>query len=199
MNRDAKILSAIAVAIMGAALGLMVYVNAPGGGAPASDDASAPLTIKNANAPTAAAGKLAIDFKLKDLRGKTISLFSLRGKVVFLNIWATWCGPCREEMPSIENLYEKLGGDRDFVILAVSQDTDGLAAVAPYMRTNGFKFDALLDPDNEVGEAYDVSGIPETFIIDRNGRIVAHHLGPYDWSNPEIRDALRELLNSKTG
>ncbi|MBF6560199.1 MAG: TlpA family protein disulfide reductase [Candidatus Binataceae bacterium] len=202
MNRDAKILSAIAVAILGAALGLMVYVNAPGGGVAASDDtgdASAPLTIKNANAPTAAAGKLAIDFKLKDLRGKTISLSSLRGKVVFLNIWATWCGPCREEMPSIENLYEKLGGDRDFVILAVSQDTDGGAAVAPYMRTNGFKFDALLDPDNEVGEAYDVSGIPETFIIDRNGRIVAHHLGPYDWSNPEIRDALRELLNSKTG
>src|SRR6202167_704612 len=161
MNRDAKILSAIAVAILGAALGLMIYVNAPGGGGAAPDDSSdasvsAPMTLKNGNAPTAAAGKLAIDFKLKDLSGKTISLSSLRGKVVFLNIWAAWCGPCREEMPSIETLYEKLGRDSGFVILAVSQDTDGFAAVAPYMRTNAFKFDALLDPDNQVFEAYDV-------------------------------------------
>jgi cytochrome c biogenesis protein CcmG/thiol:disulfide interchange protein DsbE len=200
MNRDAKILSAIAVAILGAALGLMVYINGPGRtAAPDDSSASAPMTIDNGTATTAPAGKLATDFKLKDLNGRTISLSSLRGKVVFLNVWATWCGPCREEMPSIENLYENLGHDSDFVILAVSQDTDGLAAVAPYMRENGFKFDALLDPDNQVGEAYDVSGIPETFIIDRTGRIVAHHIGPYDWSNAEMREALRELLNAKTG
>jgi peroxiredoxin len=199
MGRDAKVLSAVAAIILAAAIGLMVYVNFSGGSSATApnDNATGPMTIDHV--PTAAAGKLATDFRLKNLSGKTISLSSLRGKVVFLNVWATWCSPCREEMPSIENLYEKLGRDSDFVILAVSQDVDGSNAVAPYMRENGYKFDALLDPDNQVGEAYDVSGIPETFIIDRSGRIVAHHVGPYDWSNPEIRDALRELIDAKTG
>ena len=67
--------------------------------------------------------RLAADFKLQDLEGNTISLSSLRGKVVFLNVWATWCGPCREEMPSIESLYEEFSNDKDFVVLAVSQDS----------------------------------------------------------------------------
>jgi len=146
-----------------------------------------------------AAGKMAADFKLKDLKGNAVSLSSMRGKVVFLNIWATWCAPCREEMPSIESLYEKFRGDKDFVVLAVSQDTDGSRAVAPYVEKNGLNFTVLLDPQNEVGDEYNVSGIPETFIIGRDGRIVAHHLGPYDWSSGEMRAALEELIEAKEG
>ena len=147
---------------------------------------------------TRAAGKLAADFNLPNLNGNAISLSSLRGKVVFLNVWATWCGPCREEMPSIETLYEEFRKDPDFVMLAVSQDSgDRGNAVGSYVRRNGFKFTVLLDPQNQVGDAYDVSGIPETFIIDRAGRIVAHHVGPYNWAQPAMRDALRELIDSK--
>jgi peroxiredoxin len=146
-----------------------------------------------------AAGKVATDFKLRDLGGREVSLSSMRGKVVFLNLWATWCEPCRREMPSIEKLYEKFGRDKSFVILAVSEDSDGSKAVAPYVKQSGYRFEILLDPRNDVGEAYNVSGIPETFVIDRDGRIVAHHLGPYNWANPDIRDALQELINSKTG
>jgi peroxiredoxin len=71
--------------------------------------------------------------------------------------------------------------------------------VASYVKKNGFKFTVLLDPANLVGEKYNVSGIPETFIIDRNGRIVAHHSGPYDWSKSDMRDALEELIKSKEG
>jgi peroxiredoxin len=145
-----------------------------------------------------AAGRMAADFTLKDLAGKTVSLSAMRGKVVFLNVWATWCAPCREEMPSIEALYERFRQKRDFVVYAVSQDTDS-AAVAPYMRRNGYKFNALLDPQNVVGEAYKVSGIPETFVIGRDGRIVAHHVGPYDWSTVDIGQALEELIAAKTG
>lgn len=146
-----------------------------------------------------AAGKEAAPFKLADLKGDPVSLAALRGKVVFLNIWATWCAPCREEMPSMEKLYDGMRGDKDFVMLAVSQDTGSRAEVMAYVKKHGYHFDVLLDPNNVVAEAYQVSGVPETFIIDRSGRIVAHHSGAFDWSQPAIRDALEELLKDNKG
>ena len=146
-----------------------------------------------------AAGDKAANFKLEALDGSTVTLDQLKGKVVFLNIWATWCGPCREEMPSMETLYDEFRGNQDFVMLAVSQDTKGKVVVAPYVEKNGYHFKVLLDPENKVGEAYDVSGVPETFIIDRKGRIVAHHMGAFDWSRPDVKDALKELLEAKAG
>ncbi|HUN56546.1 MAG TPA: TlpA disulfide reductase family protein [Candidatus Binataceae bacterium] len=200
MGRDAKLLSIIAGVTLLVALALIVYLQfntAPVAITPDVADQVVP-TKPSADSPVAA-GKMASDFKLPLLDGQTVSLSSLRGKVVFLNVWATWCPPCREEMPSIEALYEKFKDDKNFVVLAVSQDSDGRAPVASYVEKHGLKFDVLLDPENEVGEAYDVSGIPETFIIDQRGRIVAHHVGPYDWANPEIHDALEELIKSKTG
>src|SRR6266851_8406925 len=105
-----------------------------------------------------AAGNQAANFKLEALDGHTVSLESLRGKVVFLNVWATWCEPCREEMPSMQTLYDDLKGNKDFVMLAVSQDTKGRAAVAPQVAKNGYHFTILLVPDNMIGETYDVSG-----------------------------------------
>ncbi len=144
-----------------------------------------------------AAGAKAADFTLEALDGATVSMDKLRGKVVFLNLWATWCGPCREEMPSMETLYDEFKNRRDFVMLAVSQDTKGRAVVAPYVQKNSYHFEILLDPENKVGEAYDVSGVPETFIIDRKGRIVAHHMGAFDWSRPDVKEALEELLDTK--
>lgn len=200
MSRNAKILSAIAAAVLFAAVGLVAFVNLTGGsGAGSSDTSFSPATVAHHGAAPIAAGKLASDFKLTDLKGRTVSLSALHGKVVFLNIWATWCAPCRDEMPSIESLYQKFNKDKDFVVLAVSQDTAGPKVVVPFVEKNKLTFTVLLDPQNQVGDAYGVSGIPETFIIGRDGRIVAHHLGPYDWSNPEIRDALQELINSKPG
>ncbi len=198
MENESKILSAIAVGILVVAIGVVAYANLQGPGPVAQivDDGS-----HGANSPLpggpVAAGKLAPDFKLKTLDGQTISLSSLRGKVVFLNVWATWCGPCREEMPSIQALYDEFSHDPDFVVLAVSEDSEGRSAVDSYVQGNALRFNVLLDPQNLVGDAYDVSGIPETFIIDRAGRIVAHHVGPYDWSKAEMRDALRELIDAK--
>jgi peroxiredoxin len=100
-------------------------------------------------------------------------------------------------MPSIQALYDEFSHEPDFVVLAVSEDSEGRGAVDSYVHGNAFRFDVLLDPQNLVGDAYDVSGIPETFIIDRTGRIVAHHVGPYDWSKAEMRDALHELIDVK--
>ncbi len=152
--------------------------------------------LSDSGAPVAA-GNVAANFELKTLDGREVSLNSLRGKVVFLNVWATWCGPCREEMPSMESLYDDLKGNKNFVMLAVSQDRKGRDAVAQYVAKNGYHFEVLLDPDNEVGESYNVAGVPETFIIDRKGRIVAHHMGAFDWSRPDVRDALRALIDAR--
>ncbi len=157
-----------------------------------------PESTESENPAPVSAGDKASDFKLQDLTGKTVSLQSLRGKVVFLNVWATWCGPCRDEMPSMETLYDEFKGNPDFVMLAVSQDTNQ-AAVLPYVRKNGYHFNILLDPENTIGDSYNVSGVPETFIIDRKGRIVAHHMGAFDWSRPDVSEALRELLEAKPG
>lgn len=196
MERDAKILSAIAAGLLVVALGMIAFNDgrAPGGATPAAQVGAAGNPLAGGGVP---AGKMAADFTLPGLDGSQISLSSLRGKVVFLNVWATWCGPCREEMPSIERLYEEFAKEPDFVVLAVSQDSEGRGAVDSYVRQNGYKFRVLLDPRNEVGDAYDVSGIPETFIIDRTGRIVAHHVGPYDWGQADMREALRELIDAK--
>src|SRR5271168_2406888 len=187
MENESKILSMIAVGILVVAIGVVAYANFQGPGPVAQMvDDSGHVAINPAPGGTVAAGKLAPDFTLKNLAGETISLSSLRGKVVFLNVWATWCGPCREEMPSMETLYEAFKNRNDFVILAVSQDRRGRAAVQPYVEKNHFQFDILLDPDNVVGDAYNVSGVPETFIIDRRGRIVAHHMGAFDWSQTDV-------------
>lgn len=159
-----------------------------------SEDAAA-----TGNAPVPA-GDIASDFKLEDaFSGETVSLSSLKGKVVFLNLWATWCGPCREEMPSMETLYDELKTNKDFIMLAVSQDAKGKSAVVPYVQKNGYHFKILLDPENKVGDSYGVSGVPETFIIDRKGRIVAHHMGAFDWSRPDVKEALQQLLTAKEG
>lgn len=195
MSGRNKLLSALAIAIVvtGIALATLVQLPSPGGGNAQQESQSSDDTNP------VAAGKMAAGFTLRDLKGDTVSLKSLRGKVVFLNVWATWCPPCREEMPSIEKLYEEFKGNKNLVILAVSQDTDGRKAVAPFVEQNGYHFPVLLDPKNKVGDEYDVSGIPETFIIDREGRIVAHHVGPFDWASADFKDALLDLIKEKAG
>ncbi len=199
MNAKNKLIYTVAAVIALAGIVMLIVGQMRQAARPPAEGPSQEATREEGQgAPPVAAGDKAADFKLEALDGSTVSLDKLRGKVVFLNIWATWCGPCREEMPSMETLYDEFRGDRDFVMLAVSQDTKGRVVVAPYVEKNGYHFKVLLDPDNKVGEAYDVSGVPETFIIDRQGRIVAHHMGAFDWSRPDVKDALKQLLESKS-
>lgn len=179
------------VVLTGSALVLMTQHHAGRTGSLSSEQSRSEETVP--------AGSQAANFKLEALDGHTVSLDQLRGKVIFLNVWATWCGPCREEMPSMQTLYDDFKNNKDFVMLAVSQDTKGRSVVAPYVEKNGFHFTILLDPENKVSETYDMSGVPETFIIDRKGQIVAHHMGAFDWSRPDVRDALQQLLDSKAG
>ncbi|TMB54574.1 MAG: TlpA family protein disulfide reductase [Deltaproteobacteria bacterium] len=137
--------------------------------------------------------RLAPDFAVPDLSGQAVRLSALRGKVVLLNLWTTWCPPCREEMPSMQRLYERLR-NRDFQLLAVSQDEDGKQVVEPFVKEMRLSFPVLVDPDHQVGDRYGVWGYPETFVIDRTGHVVERVIGPRDWASPEQVASLEALI-----
>jgi peroxiredoxin len=127
---------------------------------------------------TAALSKLAADdesrrhadFTLKDLQGKTWTLRELKGKVVLLNFWATWCPPCRKEMPDLEALYNQFK-DGGLVILAISDEDAG--KVQPFLARQNVTYPVLLDPGRKVNERFQIEGIPKSFVYDREGKLVA--------------------------
>jgi peroxiredoxin len=111
-----------------------------------------------------------VDFTLNDLAGKSWKLSELKGKVVLLNFWATWCPPCNRELPDLEALYRKYG-EQGLVVLAVSDEEAG--KVQPFIRKQKFTYPVLLDPGRKVNELFEIEGIPKSFIYDREGKIVA--------------------------
>jgi peroxiredoxin len=136
------------------------------------------------------------NFTLKDLQGKAVELGSFHGKVVFINFWATWCDPCRAEMPAMERLYQDFK-DKDFVMLAISEDLEGKSAVEPFVKEFKFTFPILLDQDLVINEQYEVRGIPTTFLIDKTGTIAHKMLGARDWNRKESRKLISKLLQAK--
>jgi cytochrome c biogenesis protein CcmG/thiol:disulfide interchange protein DsbE len=135
------------------------------------------------------------DFTFPDLNGNEVSLTDYRGKVVLVNIWATWCPPCRQEMPSMQRLYEKFKGE-NFEILAVSIDSEGREAVAPFMRKMNLTFPALLDPGETIRPLYGITGVPESFIIDKKGILVEKIIGPINWATPEVFLFFKDLIQN---
>lgn len=142
--------------------------------------------------PILGKGVAAPNFTLPDMNGKSVSLDQYRGKAILLNIWATWCPPCVEEMPSMERLYQTMKGE-DFVLLAVSIDENGAEAVAPFMKKYRLNFTVLTDPKGTLKYKYQTTGIPESHIIDKNGTIVEKVIGPRDWAAPEAVRIFQEL------
>jgi peroxiredoxin len=115
-----------------------------------------------------------INFTLTDLNGKSWTLKDLKGKVVMVNFWATWCPPCQKEMPDLEALYN-LYKDQGFVILALSQD-DETEKVAPFIAERKITYPIFLDPGQKIGKLFEVNGIPKSFVYDRQGRLVAQSI-----------------------
>jgi len=132
------------------------------------------------------------DFTLQTLEGRTVTLSALRGQVVFLNFWATWCPPCREEMPSIERLYRALR-DQGLVVLAVDVD-ESPERVAKFVKDFRLGFPVLLDAGSHVFSSYGAPGLPTTILIDRQGRVIGGALGPRDWASDAGRALMRTLL-----
>lgn len=132
--------------------------------------------------------------KLKDLEGKPHDLAQLRGKVVLINFWATWCPPCRREMPSMERLAQRFKG-QPLVVLAVDvgEDADTIEAFTSQLDTT-LTFPILLDTRSQVMRAWKVAGLPTTFLVDKQGRIVASAIGGREFDHPEIVAAVRALL-----
>lgn len=129
-------------------------------------------------------GKQAGDFTLKDEKGNTVHLADYKGQVVLLHFWASWCNPCVVEFPTLNNLYHAMEG-KPFVILAVSMDEGGKKDIDAFRKNVKFDFNAVLNPDQTVADLYGTFRLPESFIIDKNGKVARKIVGPQDWTNPE--------------
>jgi thiol-disulfide isomerase/thioredoxin len=140
-----------------------------------------------------AVGQAAPDFTLSDLSGKSFSLSALRGKVVIVNFWATWCPPCRAEMPSMEKLHKELA-DEGLVLLAVNVEKDGRQTVAKFLSATPHSFPILLDEKEEIQKRYGVYKFPESFVVRKDGIIDDKVIGAIDWAHPQSIAYFRALM-----
>ena len=136
---------------------------------------------------------MAPDFTANDLNGKPVTLSQLRGKVVLVNFWATWCPPCREEIPSMVKLNRQMAG-KPFQMLPLSINEEGKKEVESFFKSTGQTLPALLDSEQQVGKLYGITGVPETFVIDKKGVIVKKVVGGMDWSAPEVINFIDGLM-----
>lgn len=140
---------------------------------------------------------VAPSFTLNDMDGEVLTLESLRGNVVLLNFWATWCPPCRREMPSMERVYQTMSGEA-FTVVAINEyeDADHVFAYVGQLGTSP-SFPILFDRDSSVAEAYDVRGLPSTYLIDKRGRIRYQAIGGREYDHPAVISIIEELLAEK--
>ncbi|CAG1012509.1 glutathione peroxidase [Burkholderiales bacterium] len=136
----------------------------------------------------------ATDFAAQDMEGKPVRFSALRGKVVLLNFWATWCPPCRKEMPAMERLHRAFR-ERGLVVLAVSQDEAPLADVRRFAVSLELTFPVWHDRDREAAQHISVPGVPTSYLIARDGQIAYRVLGEYDWDGREAHGAVELLLD----
>lgn len=141
-----------------------------------------------------AVGDPAPAYAAPDLAGDTVALSDYRGDVVLLNVWATWCAPCRREMPGLEELQRRFGSG-DFHVLGVSVDARGAeAAIRSFADELGVSFTLLHDPDERVSRTFRTIGVPESFLIGRDGVVAARWIGAFDPTHPETLAAVRAAL-----
>ncbi len=131
-------------------------------------------------------------FALTTIEGRTIDSSQLRGHVVLINFWATWCGPCKEEMPALKRLKESFAGS-SFELLAITTDQQ-VEGIRTFVRALGLEFPVLLDDTKDVSAAFGVRGLPTTVLMDRQGRLVGRAVGPRVWDSAESVALVRQIL-----
>jgi peroxiredoxin len=163
--------------LIGLGAGLVVFYGIPWpvAGKEIASDPTRSAGPTGTPAPAAVVGAPAPDFTLSDVAGNPITLSALKGKVVLINFWATWCGPCRLEMPAIEQRYQKFK-DQDFTVLAIDLD-EPAENVRSFVEELNLTFPVLLDPGGKTFDLYRVRGYPTTFIVDRDGIIKQLSIG----------------------
>jgi len=137
------------------------------------------------------------ELRFVDATGRAKTLADFRGKVVLLNVWATWCEPCREEMPTLDRLQARLGGDR-FQVLALSVDQQGAAVARKFYDEVAIKALSLyVDPTAKAAFVLNAPGLPITLLVDRNGREIGRHLGAVKWDAPEVVERLQRAMTAE--
>ncbi len=196
MRRELALTAVVVAAAVIAGVGLFTILRSEPD-APAVASTEATSRAESAGAPAArpildeavreldlvrpSRSKRAEDFTVALLRGEPLKLSEQRGKPVMINFWATWCGPCREEMPAMERLYRG-HRERGFVLLAVSVDTDA-SLVRPFLEQHKLTFPVALDSKMSLANAYRVRALPSSYLVDRDGNLAAVALGPRAWDN----------------
>ena len=138
---------------------------------------------------------IASDFTLKNLDGNDVSLHQFRGKHLLINFWATWCGPCKIEMPSLEQLYRQFKSEK-FDMIGISNDMFGKRVVKPYVLAKKITFPMLLDQRMTVSRQYGIVSLPTTILIDPQGIIIGVLQGAENWSDPETLLYFESLLKN---
>jgi peroxiredoxin len=149
-------------------------------------------SFRNAVGPAVEVGDEAPEFSLASDAGRTVELKEFRGRFVVLNFWATWCPPCVEEMPSLDRFHQQFSS-RGVVVLGVSVDQD-VNAYQQFLKKAGVTFLTLRDPERKVSRLYGTYKYPETYFIDRQGKIVQKIIGQADWTDPKMVDYMNRLI-----
>lgn len=161
-----------------------------GGAVVLADTPSAPFTISRLDS-----GKSLPVFQLKTLQGESVDSKALSGRVLILNFWATWCGPCKEEMPSLERLRQKFYSDQ-LQILAVTTENRP-QEIQAFWHQLELQFDVLLDEQEELSQTLMVRNMPTTVIFDAHGNLRGRIMGPREWDNPETLSFIASLLEQR--
>ncbi len=149
---------------------------------------------RKVQAPTGTVvGLDAPELVVQDLSGKKYTLSELKGSVVFINFWATWCDSCKEEMPSIQKLYNSFRDEKGMRVITVLY-RDDYKNVDAYMKQNNYGFPVLMDSEDRSARAYGLTGVPETYIVDKKGILREKVIGPADWSSPQAMSLIANLI-----
>jgi cytochrome c biogenesis protein CcmG/thiol:disulfide interchange protein DsbE len=179
----------LSAAVPAALLGVLL------GGCSSNDRVALSVREQRSEVKAESKRNVAADFSLKDIDGKTVKLSDYRGKVVLLDFWATWCGPCKIEIPWFIDMQRRLK-DRGFAVIGVSMDEEGWEVVKPFLAQMNVNYRVVIGSDSVAQSYGGIEALPTTFLIDREGRIAATHVGLN--SRKDFEDGIQQLLESPT-